>query len=57
LGATLLLYGVAILLSDAYPGWLVWAAVAVGIRWNMLGLLVAYNGFTQVALTMLARRC
>ncbi len=52
-GAALLLYGVAIALSDAYPGWLGWAAVAVGIGWIVLGLLVAHNGFTQVTLNML----
>jgi hypothetical protein len=52
LGAALLLYGLAIALSDAYPGWLGWAAVAVGIGWIVLGLLVAHNGFTQVTLTM-----
>jgi hypothetical protein len=53
LGAALLLYGLAIALSGAYPGWLGWAAVAVGIGWTMLGLLVAHNGFTQATLTML----
>jgi len=53
LGAALLLYGLAIALSGAYPGWLGWAAVAVGIGWMVLGLLVAHNGFTQVTLTML----
>jgi hypothetical protein len=52
LGAALLLYGLAIALSDAYPGWLGWAAVAVGLGWIVLGLLVAHNGFTQVTLTM-----
>ena len=51
-GAALLLYGVTITLSDAYPGWLGWAAVAVGIGWIVLGLLVAHNGFTQVAVTL-----
>src|SRR5215210_2013650 len=53
LGAALLLYGLAIALSDVYPKWLGWAAVAVGIGWIVLGLLVAHNGFTQVTLTML----
>ena len=53
LGAALLLYGLAIALSGAYPGWLGWAAVAVGIGWITLGVLVAHNGFTQVDLTML----
>lgn len=52
-GAALLLYGLAITLSDAYPGWLGWAAVAVGIGWLVLGLLVAHNGFTYVTLNML----
>ncbi len=52
-GAALLLYGVAIALSDAYPGWLGWMAVAVGIGWIVLGLLVAHSGFTQVTLNML----
>jgi hypothetical protein len=52
LGAALLLYGLAIALSDAYPGWLGRAAVAVGLGWIVLGLLVAHNGFTQVTLTM-----
>ena len=53
LGVALLLCGLAIALSGAYPGWLGWAGVAVGIGWIVLGLLVAHNGFTQVTLTML----
>jgi uncharacterized membrane protein AbrB (regulator of aidB expression) len=53
LGAVLLLYGLAIALSDVYPKWLRWAAVAVGIGWIVLGLVVAHNEFTQANLTML----
>jgi hypothetical protein len=53
LGAALLLYGLAIALSDIYPKWLGWAAVAVGLGWIVLGLLVAYNGFTQANLGLL----
>jgi hypothetical protein len=53
LGAALLLYGLAIALSDVYPKWLGWAAVAVGIGWIVLGLVVAHSGFTQVDLTIL----
>ena len=52
-GAALLLYGEAIALSGAYPAWLGWTAVTVGIGWIVLGVLVAHNGFTQAALTML----
>ena len=52
-GTALLLYGLAIALSDVYPKWVGWAAVAVGVGWIMLGLLVAHNGFTQVALGLL----
>jgi hypothetical protein len=53
LGTAFLLYGLAIALSDIYPKWLGWAAVAVGLGWIVLGLLVAYNGFTQADLGLL----
>ena len=39
-------------MSDVYPKLLGWAAVVVGIRWVVLGLLVAHSGFTQVDLTI-----
>jgi hypothetical protein len=54
LGTALLLYGLTIALSEIYPKWLGWAAVAVGLGWIALGLLVAYNGFTQADLGLLA---
>ena len=52
MGAALLLYGLAIALSDIYAKRLGWTAVAVGSGWILLGLLVAHDGFTQVTLTM-----
>ena len=53
LGMALLLAGLAIAVDRAYPRWLGWAAVATGVGWATLGLLVAHDGFTQAGLTML----
>ena len=52
MGAALLLYGLAIALSDIYAKWLGCKAVTVRSGWILLGLLVAYDGFTKVTLTM-----
>ncbi len=43
-GVTLILYGLAIGLSDVYPHWLGWAAVAGGLWSATVGLIQFYNG-------------
>lgn len=43
-GVTLFLYGLAVALSDAYPRWLGWLAVAVAAGSAVVGLAQATNG-------------
>ena len=43
-GATFILYGLAVALSNEYPQWLGWAAVVGGIGSALVGLVQLYNG-------------
>jgi len=44
-GLTLLLYGIALALSGAYPRWLGWLAAAAGLAHIIRGVGVSYQGF------------
>jgi uncharacterized membrane protein len=44
-GLTLVIYGVALALSNDYPRWIGWLAVAAGIAHLIRGVGVAYQGF------------
>ena len=44
-GLTLILYGVALAMSDVYPRWTGWLAVAAGIAHVIRGVGVSYQGF------------
>jgi hypothetical protein len=43
-GITFILFGLAVALSDAYPRWLGWVAVAAGVGSIAAGLIQAYAG-------------
>ena len=43
-GATFILYGLAVLTSNAYPRWLGWVAVLAGLASALIGLNQAYRG-------------
>ncbi|MFQ6029967.1 MAG: hypothetical protein ACE5Q6_21040 [Dehalococcoidia bacterium] len=47
LGMSLVLYGLAIALSDVYPKWSGWVAVPIGLAWGASGVVIAYLGFSQ----------
>jgi hypothetical protein len=44
-GLTLVLYGIALALSAAYPRWLGWLAAAAGVAQIVRGLNTSYQGF------------
>jgi len=48
-GATFILYGLAVALSDVYPRWLGWIAVAAGLGSVGAGLIQAVTGESTVA--------
>lgn len=43
-GVTIILYGLAVSTSNAYPKWLGWVAVLAGIGSALIGLRLAYRG-------------
>lgn len=43
-GVTILLYGLAVTTSDAYPRWLGWVAILAGLGSALIGLNQAYKG-------------
>ena len=43
-GVPIVLYGVAILASNAYPRWIGWPAIVIGLGGTALGLAVAWEG-------------
>ncbi len=51
-GVTMCLYGMAIALTDLYPSWLGWLAVLAGLLTAAGGLLMAYTGFSRLAMSV-----
>lgn len=51
LAIAVVLYGLAIALSDVYPKWSGWVGVPIGLAWGVSGVLIAYVGFSQHVLT------
>ena len=45
-GATFILYGLAVALSEVYPKWLGWVAVGLGSASLIVGTVQAYNGLS-----------
>ncbi len=43
-GATFILYGLAVALSDAFPKWLGWLAILGGVGETVVGIVQLYNG-------------
>jgi uncharacterized membrane protein len=52
-GLTLVLYGVALALSEVYPRWTGWLAVAAGIAHLICGVGVSYQGFVASAVALI----
>ena len=52
-GVTFILYGIAISLSNAYPKWLGWIALAAGIGGLVVGLIQSLNGPTALVSNVL----
>ena len=51
-GVTFIFFGLAIALSHAYPRWLGWVTVPVGILLIVVGLGFAYSGFVPWAVNL-----
>lgn len=47
LGMSIVLYGLAIAVSDVYPRWFGWVGVSIGLAWGVSGVVIAYVGFSQ----------
>ncbi len=47
LGMSIVLYGLAIAVSDVYPRWFGWVGVSIGLAWGVSGVFIAYVGFSQ----------
>jgi hypothetical protein len=52
-GATFILYGVAVVLSDVYPKWLGWVAAGGGLCSSLLGLHIGYHGPSSLVFNIL----
>jgi len=52
-GITPVLFGVAVLTGDDYPGWLGWVAVLAGAIGIVNGSLIFFNGFTALTINTL----
>lgn len=52
-GVTNILYGLAIVTSDVYPGWLGWVALLGGVASALVGLNQAYRGLSVVTTNIL----
>ena len=46
-GMSLVLYGLAIAVSDVYPRWIGWITASIGLAWGVSGVFIAYVGFSQ----------
>ena len=47
-GLTPILYGVAVVTGDEYPGWLGWVAILAGIVGVVTGTIIFYDGFSTL---------
>jgi hypothetical protein len=52
-GATFILYGVAVILSDVYPKWLGWVAAGGGLGSSIIGLHIGYHGASSLVFNVL----
>lgn len=52
-GITPILFGVAVLTGEDYPGWLGWVAVLAGLIGAVTGTIIFYNGFTDLTVEVL----
>jgi hypothetical protein len=51
-GVTATLYGVALVLEDTYPKWLGGLAIVGGVPTTVGGLVIAYTGFSRLAMSV-----
>jgi hypothetical protein len=51
-GVTATLYGVALVLEDTYPKWLGGLAIVGGVPTMVGGLVIAYTGFSRLAMSI-----
>ena len=51
-GVTATLYGVALVLEDTYPKWLGGLAIVGGVPTTVGGLVIAYTGFSRLAMSI-----
>jgi len=49
-GLTVSLYGIALIVDDRLPGWLGWLALIGGIPTSVAGIVIAYTGFSGLAM-------
>jgi len=52
LGLTVAIYGIALVLDHNFPRWLGWLAIIGGIPTAASGIIMAYRGFSDVAMTI-----
>ena len=51
-GMTVTIYGVALVSDRSFPKWLGWLAILGGIPISMAGIVMAYTGFSNSAMTI-----
>jgi hypothetical protein len=52
LGITIAMYGTALLIAPSFPKWLGWLAVVGGVPTAISGIVIAYTGFSELAMTI-----
>ena len=52
MGVTAAVYGVALLVDNAYPKWLGALAATGGVSAMIAGVVTAYNGFSRIAMAI-----
>ncbi len=51
-GITVTIYGIALVLNRSFPKWLGWLAILGGIPIAVAGIVIAYTGFSDLAMTI-----
>jgi Domain of unknown function (DUF4386) len=52
LGLTVAIYGTALLIDRSFPKWLGYLAIVGGIPTAIAGLIMAYTGFSELAMAI-----
>lgn len=52
LGATVALYGAGLLVDARFPRWIGWLGLASGVPGAIAGIVIAYTGFSELAMSV-----